>query len=129
MTLRAPQPESLTWRFTRAGGSGGQHVNTSATRVDLACDIAAAGYSPAVTARLIGKLGSVHRVVVTDTRSQRKNREIAIERLRAQLTAAATVPRTRRPTAPKRGAIETRLSDKRKASERKTNRSWRPSDD
>ena len=52
-------PEALTWRFSRASGPGGQHVNTSSTRVELDCDIAAAGFPAALTERLIARLGPV----------------------------------------------------------------------
>ena len=60
-------PDALSWRFTRAGGPGGQHVNTSSTRVELECDLALAGFSAALTDRLVAKLGPVVRVVVADT--------------------------------------------------------------
>ena len=83
-------PEALTWRFSRASGPGGQHVNTSSTRVELDCDIAAAGFPAALTERLIARLGPVAHVTVADTRSQHRNRELAEARLRAQLEAAAT---------------------------------------
>lgn len=123
--LPPPAPEALTWRFSRAGGPGGQHVNTSSTRVELDCDLRQSGYPPAVVDRLTGKLGEVVRVTASDTRSQRRNRELAVERLMAQLDAANVVPRTRRPTRPKRSAVEQRLSDKHRASRRKQDRSWR----
>jgi ribosome-associated protein len=67
----------------------------------------------------------VVRVTASDTRSQRRNRDLAVERLMAQLDAANVVPRTRRPTRPKRSAVEQRLSDKHRASRRKQDRSWR----
>ena len=119
-------PEALTWRFSRAGGPGGQHVNTSSTRVELECDLASAGFPPALTARLVAALGPVVRVTASDTRSQRRNRDLAEERLRAMLTEASVVRRRRRPTAPGRGAVERRLEDKRRTSERKSARTWRP---
>lgn len=119
-------PEALTWRFSRASGPGGQHVNTSSTRVELDCDIAAAGFPAALTERLIARLGPVAHVTVADTRSQHRNRELAEARLRAQLEAAAAVPRTRRPTRPGRGAVERRLAAKQRQSGRKADRSWRP---
>jgi ribosome-associated protein len=130
MTAKLPPiaPDALTWRFSRAGGPGGQHVNTSSTRVELECELAAAGFSPALTERLVAKLGPVVRVVVADTRSQRRNREIAEERLRDMLTAASVVPRKRRPTKPGKSAVERRLDDKRRHSSRKAERTWRPDD-
>jgi len=121
-------PEALTWRFTRASGPGGQHVNKVSTRVELDCELALAGFPPALTERLVGKLGPVVRVAAGDTRSQQRNRELAEERLRAELAAAAVVPRRRRPTRPGKGAVERRLAGKRQQSERKSGRSWRPDD-
>ena len=120
--------DALSWRFTRAGGPGGQHVNTSSTRVELECDLSLAGFSAALTERLVNKLGPVVRVVVADTRSQRRNREIAEERLREMLSAASVVPRKRRPTKPGKAAVERRLDDKRRRSDRKAGRTWKPDD-
>lgn len=118
--------DALTWRFSRSGGPGGQHVNTSSTRVEVVCDLAIAGFDPEVTARLVAKLGPVVSVTAADTRSQRRNRELALARLHEQLEAAAVVPRRRRATRPGRGAVERRLAGKREQSQRKAGRSWRP---
>lgn len=121
-------PDSLTWRFTRAGGPGGQHVNTSATRVELECDLARAGFAEAVSERLISRLGPVVRVVAADTRSQRRNRELAEHRLHDLLEQAARVPRRRRPTAPTKASAERRLTEKHRQSERKAARRTPPDD-
>jgi ribosome-associated protein len=126
--LPPASPDSLTWRFTRAGGPGGQHVNKTATRVELDCDLRLAGFPAPVTERLVARLGPVVRVVAADTRSQRRNREIAEQRLHEQLAAAAVVPRRRRPTRPTAGATERRLADKRRRGERKASRAALPDD-
>jgi ribosome-associated protein len=119
-------PDALTWRFSRAGGPGGQHVNTSSTKVEVVCDLAMAGFSPDVTQRLIAKLGPTVAVTAADTRSQQRNRELALARLHQHLTAAAVVPRRRTATRPGRGAVERRLDGKRAQSQRKAGRAWRP---
>jgi ribosome-associated protein len=122
-------PGELDARATKSGGPGGQHVNTSSTRVELLWRLAE---SRAVTdeqrARLRLKLaarldseGNV-RVVASDTRSQRQNRILAEERLVVLVRRALAVPKTRRKTAPSRSAIERRLTDKRMRSRRKQER-------
>lgn len=124
----------LEVRATRAGGPGGQHVNTSSTRVELLWTL---GTSRAVTdeqrARIAAKLaarldadGSV-RVVASDTRSQRQNRALAEERLVALVARALVVPKARRRTKPTRAAVQRRLEDKRHRGEKKRRR--RDSDD
>jgi ribosome-associated protein len=127
--LPAIAPIALTWRFTRASGPGGQHVNKTSTRVELDCDLALCGFAEVLTNRLIAKLGPVVQISVSETRSQTRNRDIAEQRLVETLTAAAVVPRARRATRPRKGAVENRLATKRKTSERKSNRSWQPGSD
>ncbi|MEY4606608.1 MAG: hypothetical protein RLY45_1368 [Actinomycetota bacterium] len=128
-TLPHVNPESITWRFSRAGGPGGQHVNTSSTRVELECDLALSGLAPAVLSRVIAALGPVVRIVVANTRSQHRNREIAEQRLLEMIAAASKPPKKRRPTKPSRGAVESRLDDKKRQAARKRERrpstSWR----
>lgn len=126
-----PLPEEeLAVRFSRSGGPGGQHVNTSATRVELVFDIDA---SPSLTRaekarirrRLAGRLDAAGRlrVVAQDERSQARNRALASERLAALLREAlAPPPPPRRPTRPTRAATERRLGEKRRAGERKRDR-------
>jgi ribosome-associated protein len=123
-----PLPESeLEFRATRSGGPGGQHVNTSSTRVELVFDLDG---SPTLTdaerelarRRLRRRLdadGRV-RVVAQDERSQLRNRRLATERFCELMRAAlAPPPPPRRPTAPTRAAREERLESKRRGGERK----------
>ena len=110
----------LEWKFSGAGGPGGQHANTSNTRVELRFDIAA---SPSLSdrhrARLVDRLGPVVRVVASEQRSQSRNRQMALDRLRARLAEALQVRRPRRATTPTAGSRERRLADKRRRSEAK----------
>jgi ribosome-associated protein len=115
-------PAALTWRFSRSGGPGGQHVNTADSRVELYCDISALIAPEIVLARVVEKLGSEVRVVAAAERSQWRNRQLALERLATRLDRAAHRTPARRPTRPSRAAVERRLSEKRLRSERKTAR-------
>lgn len=122
-------PGELDFRATRASGPGGQHVNTSSTRVEVIWRVAtSAAVTDAQRTRIARKLASRLdaagnlRVVASDTRSQRQNRILAEQRLVAMVARALVVPRPRRKTAPSRGAIERRLSEKHRRAERKAGR-------
>ena len=107
----------------RQRGPGGQHANTANTRVELVFDIAGSGaLGPRQRARLLERIGPTARVVVTDERSQVRNREIALDRLAQRLTDALRVERARRPTRPTRASQERRLRDKQVRSARKLER-------
>lgn len=129
--LTIPRAE-LEARATRSGGPGGQHVNTSSTRVELRWNVpASAALTDAQRARLLQKLaGRLDgegwlRVVASDSRSQRQNREKAETRLAEMVRAALVVPKARRATKPSRAAKQARLDDKKKKSGKKTQRRWR----
>lgn len=115
--------DELTWRFSASGGPGGQHANTANTRVELVFDIAASpSLGPRQRERLLENVGSVLRIVATDERSQARNREIALDRLRSRLADGLKVKKQRHPTKPSRGAKERRLHDKARRSARKNER-------
>ena len=102
-------------RFSRSSGPGGQHAQKSETRVEAVFDVeASAALSPAQKARVIRRAGPVIRAVAQDERSQLRNRELAVERLVAQLREALRVPRRRVPTKPSAAARERRLEEKRR---------------
>jgi ribosome-associated protein len=113
----------LEWRFSASGGPGGQHANTANTRVELTFDIARSGaLGPRQRARLLDKLGVALRIVVTDERSQARNRQLALERLAERLDEALRVERPRRPTLPTKASRERRLRAKQLRSARKVER-------
>ena len=115
--------DELEWRFSASGGPGGQHVNTSNTRAEVRFDIAGSpSLGPRQRARLLEKLGNEVRVVASDERSQLRNRELALDRLRGRLAEALRMEAPRRPTKPTKGARERRLDDKRHRSETKRRR-------
>ncbi|MFP4056622.1 MAG: alternative ribosome rescue aminoacyl-tRNA hydrolase ArfB [Candidatus Brocadiia bacterium] len=123
----------LDFRFTRSGGPGGQHVNTSATQVELTFDVAG---SPSLTEgqkrrirsalrTYISKQG-VMRLTCQTSRSQHRNREECIRRFRALLRGALRPRKRRKPTRPSRAANERRLAEKKRRSELKRQRRFRP---
>ena len=121
--------DELEWRFSSSGGPGGQHANTSNTRVEVRFDVAGSpSLGPRQRARLLERLGPVARAVAVDERSQARNRQIALERLRARLAEGLRVERPRRPTKPSRGARQARLEAKRQRSQTKRLRA-RPAPD
>lgn len=127
-SLTIPAGE-LSWRFSRSSGPGGQSVNTSDSRASLSFNIdRSAALTPLQRSRLQERLRAqlvegVVTVTASDERSQLLNRQAARRRL-ASLLANATKPppRKRRPTKPSRGAVERRLSSKRRRSDLKKQR-------
>jgi ribosome-associated protein len=120
---------SVTWRFSRGTGPGGQGVNTTDSRVELYVDLTALDTAADVVDRIRGALGDSLRIVVATERSQLRNREAAVRRLVERLDAAAApeVPRT--PTRPTRGSVRARLESKRQQAQRKADRRARGEDD
>ena len=121
--------EELVARATRSSGAGGQHVNKTASRIQLSWDVAnSAALDEAQRERLLRKLSSrltadgVLTVTVSDTRSQHRNREIAEERIEEIVRTALVVPKKRKATKPSRAAKEKRLDEKKLHSRKKKNR-------
>jgi len=116
-------------RTSRSSGPGGQHANVTASRVEAVFDVAASqALSEQQKRRVMARVGPRVSAAAQDTRSQARNRELALERLRARLARALSVPKRRRPTRPSRAARERRLEAKRHQSRRKRQRR-RPSND
>lgn len=114
-------------RTSRSSGPGGQHANVTASRIEAVFDVEASQVLDEDTKRRIrARLGPVVRATAQDTRSQARNRELALERLSARLASAVVVQRPRRATGPTSAARRRRLDAKRRRSEVK--RSRRPPD-
>ena len=116
-------------RASRSGGPGGQHVNTSSTRIEVVWNVRQSeALNEAQRGRLVEQLASRLdaagniRIVSSETRSQRQNREIAEERLGATIRGALVIPKKRKKTKPTRGSVERRLSEKKKHSGKKSER-------
>jgi ribosome-associated protein len=104
-------------RTSRSSGPGGQHAQKSETRVEAVFDVeASATLSAAQKRRVVARAGPVLRAVAQDERSQARNRELALERLAAQLRQALRVERRRVPTKPTEASRERRLEEKSRRS-------------
>lgn len=132
--LRIPRDE-LSFRASRSGGPGGQHVNTSSTRVELMWNVSRSRVlSPEQRERLLTKLATridgdgVLRIVASENRSQARNRDAAEERLAALVRRALVVPKVRRKTRPTIGGVEKRLRSKKVLSNKKKARRERDFD-
>lgn len=120
----------LRWRFSASGGPGGQHANTSNTRADVSFDVeASSALGPVQRARILERLGPLVTATASDERSQLRNRNLALERLREKLAAALHVEKARRATKPTKGSTQRRLDDKSRQSRRKADRRTRPDGD
>jgi ribosome-associated protein len=114
-------------RASRSGGPGGQHANVTASRVEATFEIeASSALDEDQKRRLAARYGNRVTAVAQDSRSQARNRDLALERLRDKLVAGLARPRRRRPTRPSRASTEKRLETKRRRAVRK--RARRPPD-
>src|SRR5256885_11223980 len=110
----------LELRASRSSGPGGEHANVTASRIEASFDVAASSaLTEAQKRRVIARVGPRLTAVAQDARSQARNRELALERLRSRLEHALAVPRTRRPTKPTKSSRRARLETKRKRAQRK----------
>jgi ribosome-associated protein len=121
--------EEIQFRASRSSGPGGQHANVTASRIEAVFDVEASRVlSDEQRALLRRKLGDRVTAVAQDARSQARNRELALERLREKIAAGLRRPKPRRPTKPSRAARERRLQQKRQRSQRKAQRRPPPED-
>ena len=105
-------------RTSRSSGPGGQHANVTASRVEAVFDVCSSqALSEEQRQRIASRLGPVVRAVAQDTRSQARNRELALERLRGRLESALTVQRPRRATKPTSSSRRRRAESKRRRGE------------
>jgi len=114
----------VVWRFSASGGPGGQHVNTSNTRAEATWAVERADGLPEwARERIARRLGPVVSVTASDTRSQARNRELALDRLTERLRhALKPPPPDRRPTRPTAASKRRRLDDKRRRARLKRDR-------
>jgi ribosome-associated protein len=113
----------ITLRTSRSSGPGGQHANVTASRVEAIFDVeASSALSDEQKRRVIARLGPRVTAVAQDARSQTRNRDLALERLRRRLTEALIPPRRRHATRPTAASVRRRLDAKRRQATRKRDR-------
>jgi ribosome-associated protein len=107
-------------RTSRSSGPGGQHANVTASRVEASFDVAASrSLTAEQRARISSRLGPRVTAAAQDTRSQHRNRELALQRLAERLAHALEVRRPRTRTRPTRASQQRRIESKRRRSETK----------
>jgi len=122
--------DELTIRASASGGPGGQHANTSNTRIEVVFDVVTSPSLPEwARDRLIARVGPVVRSSERTQRSQLRNKELALASLEQKLAAALRVERTRRPTRATLGSKQRRLQSKTQRSQTKSNRRRPNTDD
>jgi len=127
-TIGVPRSE-LVYRASRSGGAGGQHVNTSSTRIEVLWDFERSTalddvQKERVRRKLAARIDAegLVRVVAGNRRSQMQNRAAAEERLAALIRDAMHVPKKRRATAPTKASKQKRLDTKKQQSRKKADR-------
>jgi ribosome-associated protein len=120
---------SVTFKTSRSGGKGGQHVNKVSSKVELNFDLEASGIfdedqKQRIREKVSGRLNAdgLIQVIAEEDRSQYKNKDRALEKLFQLLINALHRPKTRKPTKPKRSAIEQRLKEKQRLALKKISR-------
>jgi ribosome-associated protein len=127
--------DNIVWVFTRASGPGGQNVNKVSTAAELRFDVAKAFLPDDLKMRLRPLAGrqltkdGVLVITAQETRSQERNRDIALQKLVALLRKAAHRPKRRIATRPTRASKTRRLESKAKRSDTKRLRTTRADPD
>jgi len=122
--------QELQFKAVRSSGAGGQHVNKVSTKIELFFDVLnSSGLTDAEKEKIYLKISNrltkdnILQLQCDETRSQHKNKEIVIKRFFALLENAFKVAKKRKKTRPSKSSIEKRLKSKKKAAEKKANRS------
>jgi ribosome-associated protein len=115
--------DEIELRTSRSSGPGGQHANVTDSRVEATFDVAAsATLSDTQKARVAARLGPRVTAAAQDTRSQARNRELALDRLAARLAHALEIQRPRTATRPTAASRRRRLEAKRRRGDVKRSR-------
>jgi ribosome-associated protein len=115
-------------RTSRSSGPGGQHANVTASRVEAILEVGESSLDPDVKRRITARYGPRVTATAQDSRSQTRNRELALERLERRLRAALITRRPRVATQPTHASVRRRIQEKQRQAQRKRERR-RPSGD
>lgn len=120
----------LEFKATRSSGAGGQHVNKVSSKIELFFDL---GHSQALNeeeknhllSKLSNRLTKESKLILQcdENRSQHKNKELVIKRFLDLIENALKIPKKRKATRPSKASVEKRLQSKKKAAQKKANRS------
>ena len=115
--------DEIELRASRSSGPGGQHANVTASRIEAVFEIDSSRVlDDEHKRRLRARFGPRVTAIAQDSRSQSRNRQLAIERLRERVDAALRPRKRRRPTKATSASRERRLASKRRRSEVKRDR-------
>ncbi|MEJ1221398.1 alternative ribosome rescue aminoacyl-tRNA hydrolase ArfB [Sediminicola sp. 1XM1-17] len=119
--------KELEFKAVRSSGAGGQHVNKVSTKVELYFDVAASSAlseneKERVYTKLKNRLTNEKVLLLYGgvSRSQHKNKALVVKKFLELMRSALTVAKKRRPTKPKRSAVEKRLKLKLKNAQKKS---------
>lgn len=123
----------LTFKTSRSSGAGGQNVNKVETSVTVMWKVSSSEFFSEEEKELISQklknrinLEGILQITVSDSRTQLQNRKIAVERITELVDKSLIKPKPRKATKPSKAQIEKRLDTKKKISEKKDNRRFRP---
>ncbi len=121
--------QELQFKAVRSSGAGGQHVNKVSTKIELSFDLKASNAltdeeKERISKKLESRITKENKILLQcdESRSQHKNKDLAIKRFLDLIKSALIVPKKRRPTKPSKSAIEKRLKAKKRAALKKVNR-------
>jgi len=121
--------KELSFKAIRSSGAGGQHVNKVSSKIELTFDLENSTelsdeQKELLYKSLATKLTKEHKLILfcDESRSQHKNKEIALDRFTKLITVGLTRPKKRKSTKPSKASIQKRLKSKKKLSDKKTGR-------
>ena len=122
------------FRYVLGSGPGGQHINKTATTVELRVPLSKLELPPGVMRRLLaqqtGRINKAHELIVqaSSHRSQQQNKQEAVRRVEKLIAAAYQIPKQRQATKPTASSKRRRVDKKKRRSNLKSQRRQPPLD-